>query len=224
MEVSARVYGPHLGLHSRQSATPQGSHQETLCEPGLEWPTTHSGVKRPPAGCGKRAQPSAAWQNLTVTVYPGADALGGAHGGLPVYHGTGISDLGFSFRDETLPHEESATGLTLQLVKLTQDLGETRKKHLSSRGKLQDLQAFQADPSSQGEGFLVDVEAMKRDLGGEIASTWAEMRSHFLEIEEETSNSAAEAEWLTDVDQRMGALLRKMAAKLGGFERTVGHS
>jgi len=122
---------------------------------------------------------------------------------------------------------ESATGLKLQMLHLAQDLGEVRRRHLSTQDLadqiFQDRQAKSSSKANLGNDFTKDVDEVKKTVGQDIQAAFKEMHSYMEELREESTQMKEDCDRLQEDDANMGGLLRRMARRLGEFEQNIGH-
>jgi hypothetical protein len=119
---------------------------------------------------------------------------------------------------------ESATGLKLQMLHLAQDLGEVRRRHLSTQDLTQSIIQDKSQPKQPwGHEFTQEIDDVKRDVGGEIQAAFKEMHSFMEELREESTQMKQDCDKLQDDDANMGALLRRIGSKLRDFEQNIGH-
>merc|ERR1719420_1666607 len=126
--------------------------------------------------------------------------------------------------DPAATMNESATGLKLQLLHLAQDLGEVRRRHLSTRDLADRIFQDKSQPKANlGLEFTQEVDAVKKSVGKDISDAFKEMHSFMEELREESTQMKEDCDKLQDDDAQMGALLRRMAQKLRDFEQNIGH-
>lgn len=116
--------------------------------------------------------------------------------------------------------EDSATGLKLQMLHLAQDLGEVRRRHLSTR----DLAAGICQGKEDEHAFGREVEQVKAEVGVVIADGFKEIHGLIAELREESASMQQDCDNLLGDDHNMGALLRRMGGKLRTLEQNIGHS
>eukprot|EP00746_Dinoflagellata_sp_MGD_P008251 gnl/MRDRNA2_/MRDRNA2_116487_c0_seq1.p1 gnl/MRDRNA2_/MRDRNA2_116487_c0~~gnl/MRDRNA2_/MRDRNA2_116487_c0_seq1.p1 ORF type:complete len:266 (+),score=51.29 gnl/MRDRNA2_/MRDRNA2_116487_c0_seq1:56-799(+) len=127
--------------------------------------------------------------------------------------------------DPSATFNESATGLKLQMLHLAQDLGEVRRRHISTRDLAHSIVKDKSQPNKKwGNEFAQEVDDVKKSVGQDIQAAFAEMHSFMAELHEETTQMMDDCDKLQDDDANMGALLRRMGSKLRDIEQNVGHS
>eukprot|EP00931_Biecheleriopsis_adriatica_P062367 TRINITY_DN37567_c0_g1_i1.p1 TRINITY_DN37567_c0_g1~~TRINITY_DN37567_c0_g1_i1.p1 ORF type:complete len:287 (+),score=56.37 TRINITY_DN37567_c0_g1_i1:46-906(+) len=121
-------------------------------------------------------------------------------------------------------------GFHLELKRVSRELGEVRRRQLSTRDRLDSYiaakatKAASAGPEHAAEhasSFRRDVESVKTEVSGMLNDFMQDWES-LQPLNDELQVLAQEADVLVDTDVRMGELLVRMSRKLDHFEQTLG--